>query len=182
MRILKVFLSFILGALFFIFLLFYMIIESWIIRAKESVKYNHLYNFRETDFPDLDVLPEENHTYEPLELGELPKKIGEKNIFTIPDQIVSAAKEILLDIQLNPSSNNTTFEVELELFDQSNRQKAEYIYLFHHPFEEDASNQFNTIPLWFNIPKDKKINLRLVNIIQEEDIQFKGNLQIISHR
>ncbi|MEO1514078.1 MAG: hypothetical protein AAFV95_03670 [Bacteroidota bacterium] len=177
---LKTFSSFILGSIFFLFVLLYMFVESWVIYVKKMVKFKHLYNFREVEFPLLDVLVSEQNELTPSTLGALPNTLGASRTVAIPEELTSGALEVLLDIQMEALSVEECFELEFELSSPEDPSKVEYIYLFHRPF--DDQHHFNTVPLWYPIPNNRTIKLQLVDIVGMDKPAFGGELRLIGAR
>lgn len=177
-RFLLRFLSILLGTIFFICLFIYMLLESLSFFLFRRLNASYLYNFRENDLQKLDVSIDSNKAN--IYLGEIPKPTNEIEILDLSETILHIAKSILLEIRLYPDQTSEAFEIELQIYNEQDKNTIEYVYLFYNLPTNTKMDNFLSAKLWYPITSKQKPNVKTNAIICNDikKVVFRGAIYL----
>ena len=163
------------GTLLFGISLVHMGLSVLINMVKATLSLKRLIEFREHEHDALDV---HSPTQVPQGaipvLGSLPMTVGHKTTFTLPEAPTHPVAEILLEATHNDIDTLQGSPIELEycLYSASQKGHVEYFYVFFRPFSDLPDHALKSVRIWYPIPNDEQIVVRLV------DCQSSPNRQI----
>lgn len=171
--------AFVVGILFFSILF----IAFQVMRLRDRVNvFFHvkgLYHFREKEFERLNVL--DLHT-EAESSVSLTFRKNDSHTYMLPAK--EGMTDVLLELKVLATS---VFDRNVEFdFCISDAQPGheEYVYLFLSPFEKEKELEYTSSLLWYKIPGDSTITMRLTGVLPVEfaDTEVRAELRILKYR
>src|SRR5215213_9998534 len=163
------------GAVFFFFLVIYNVISFFANGLRRAFKWKGLYNFREHEFPALNVICDSAKN---ILVGKLPTSEGEIHTYHVP----LIAKEILLEFKFTTSADSC---VELDYCLSSNNStfRKEFVYIFMNPFSDSMNVNYNNALLWYPLPEDRILKVQFTDIKSANTVtSMEGQLYVVQVR